>query len=96
MRYITRPGVVLTNICDEYFLVSGKEARDHCPYVTHLNDTACFIWEKLTAGMSEDEILEAVKDEFETDNIGEISEVISAFISQLKDNGYMIEKVEDR
>ena len=56
MKYSIRPGIILTNVCDEHFLVSGKEAREHCPYVTNLNDTAVYIYKKLAEGLSKEEI----------------------------------------
>ena len=95
MKYRTRQGVILSNICDEYFLVSGKDAREHCPYVTHLNETACFIWKKLESGMMVEEILKSVYDEFEGVEMNEIREIVDAFISQLKDAGYIIEESEE-
>ena len=95
MRYTIRPGVILTNICDEYFLISGKEARDRCPYVTHLNETAGFIWKKIVSGMSEEQIVDSVLNEYEMEDINETADIINSFISQLKNAGFMTEQTEE-
>lgn len=45
--YKKRPGVVLLHVCNEYLLVSTKDARDYCPYVTQINEPAAEYWELL-------------------------------------------------
>lgn len=95
MKYVIKPGVFLTKICGEYFLISGKEARENCPYVTQLNETAGYIWEKLVLGMSDIEILQSVHDEYDTENTEETSKAVKAFIYQLKEAGFIIEKSEE-
>lgn len=89
--YRIRPGIVLTNVCDEHFLVSGKSARELCPYVTNLNDTAVYIYEKLSEGCTEEEILRCIQEEYEIEDADQIKGVIDAFVSQLLENGYMME-----
>ena len=53
-RYVTRPGVVLTSICDEYMLLAAKAAREHCPYMTQLNESSAFLWRRLEQGADPD------------------------------------------
>ena len=47
VKYRTRPGVVLTDICGENVLVSASSLAGLCPYVTQINDSSVFLWKLL-------------------------------------------------
>lgn len=89
-KYVTRPGVVLTEICGEYVLVAAKELLDTCPYVTQLNDSSAFLWEKLTAGADADGLFEAVQAEFDIDDPAVIRQAIEDFIRQMNEMNYLL------
>lgn len=39
-----RPGIVLEEICGAQLLIATCEARESCPYVTRINDSAAAFW----------------------------------------------------
>lgn len=84
-RYRTRPGVVLTEICGEHMLVSARAVAHDCPFVTHINESSAFLWEKLKNGADEDELMEAVAKDFELEDPEELREAIRGLIRQLLD-----------
>lgn len=94
MRYKSRPGVVLAPICGEYLLVSAKAVRDCCPYVTQINETSAFLWEKLIHGASREELLSAVADEYEIDDPAACEAAIDNYLAQMIDAGYLLEEKE--
>lgn len=94
MRYFTRPGVVLTPICGEYLLVSAKGVREFCPYVTQVNETSAFLWERLESGASFEELFSAVEAEYEIDDPEMLKSEINGFLSQMVESGYLIEETE--
>lgn len=87
MKYKVRPGITLVTICDEYMLVAGKDAREYCPKAAQINETAALIWKQIELEKSEKEIVEAIGEEYETDN-AEL--VIREYIQTLAENGYLI------
>ena len=49
-RYKTRVGVVLTRVCGEWLLVSAAALKDLCPFVTVINESSAFLWNRLQSG----------------------------------------------
>ena len=91
LRYRTRPGVVLTCIQGEYLLVSAKNARQFCPYVTGVNETAAYIWHLLEEGSTPDSIVEAILSEYEITDRDTVKQSVMQLLSSLSDAGYLIE-----
>lgn len=89
-KYVTRPGIVLTSICGEYVLVAAKDLLEKCPYVTQLNDSSAFLWEKLSSGADADGLFEAVQAEFDIDDPAVIRQAIEDFIRQMREFNYLI------
>ena len=89
-QYKAREGVILTRICDEYLLVSGKKTRDICPYLTQINELSAFLWEKLINGADLEELLSFTSDEYEIDDRESVKESISQFLQQMVELGYLI------
>ena len=89
-KYVTRPGIVLTSICGEYVLVAAKDLLEMCPYVTQLNDSSAFLWEKLSFGADADGLFEAVQAEFDIDDPAVIRQAIEGFIRQMKEMNYLL------
>lgn len=46
MKYTVIPGVILTKICDEDFLVATGPARGRVPYVEGINSTGAYFFSK--------------------------------------------------
>ena len=89
-RYRTRPGVVLTEICGAYMLVSAKANLTLCPYVTEINGTSAFLWKRLVKGADELELLEAVKESYEIGEPEAALEAIRGFITSMLEMNYLL------
>lgn len=94
-RYVTRPGVVLTSICDEYMLLAAKGAREHCPYMTQLNESSAFLWRRLEQGSDLDALEQAVSEEYELADPTEAREAIRGFLDQMLQLGYLLREGEE-
>ena len=96
MIYRTRKGVILTEVCDQYLLVSAEMIREYCPYVTQLNETSAFLWRQLEQGASMEQLQAAVAAEYEVDDPGTVREAIQAFLQQMCEMNYLLaEETED-
>ena len=85
VRYQTRPGVLLCEVCGEYLLVAARAALNECPYVTQLNDSSAFIWRKMVSGATFEDLEKAVQEEYEIDNIDQAASAIRDFVYQMSD-----------
>ena len=94
-HYVTRPGVVLTSICDEYMLLAAKGAREHCPYMTQLNESSAFLWRRLEQGADRDDLERAVQEEYEIDDPADAREAIRGFLDQMLQLGYLLREGEE-
>ena len=91
MRYRTRPGAVLAKICGEYLLVAAQSLRDSLPYVTQLNESSAFLWEKLEGGADEQTLEQCVMEEYEVEDREAARAAIRDFMEQMRSAGYLIE-----
>lgn len=89
-RYKTRPGVVLTEICGEYVLVSAKMNLGVCPYVTTVNETSAFLWNRLIEGADFASLMQAVREEYEIDDVTAAEDAVRAFLAQMIELNYII------
>jgi hypothetical protein len=89
-RYKTRPGVVLTAICGEYVLVAASAAQEHCPYVTELNETSAFLWERLRRGADLEDLMTALGEEYELDDPEAVRQAVDAFLQQMLELNYLL------
>ena len=89
-RYKTRPGVVLTAICGEHVLVAAAAIRDLCPYVTEINETSAFLWERLRHGADLDDLMAAIGEEYELDDLAVARNSVETFLSQMLEMHYLI------
>ena len=90
MRYSIRDGAVLTSICDQYLIVSGKKARVYCPYILQINDMAASIWKMIESNLSEEEIIDRISEGYDTEEIQSIKNAVNVYISQLFEYGYLL------
>ena len=95
-QYKTRPGVVLTEICGEYLLLAAKAAREHCPYMTQLNESSAFLWRELENGAAPEELERAVLEEYEIADPASAREAIRGFVEQMLQLGYLLPKGEQK
>lgn len=87
--YKTRPGVVLASICGEYLLISGKGARDICPYATQINETSADLWRCLERGATFEQLFEALSEAYEIEDPDAAKEGIRSFLDQMQETGYL-------
>ena len=90
MRYKTRSGVLLTEVCDEYLLVATKAARRFCPFVTALNESAAFVWRCLESGTTLTELEVAVAEEYEIEEPDEVRRLLLTMLEELENKGYLL------
>lgn len=90
VSYKARSGVLLTRLCDEYLLVATISARQFCPYVTVLNESAAFVWERLVEGASFEDLEAAVAQEYEIEDPDELRRLLLGMLENLKNNGYLL------
>ncbi len=88
-RYKTRPGVVLTAICGKQILVATKTARESCPYVTEINETSAFLWERFRGGADIDALMDAVNREYEVEDPALARNAVLSFIGQMLELNYL-------
>lgn len=56
---------ILTQVADEYLVVAVGNEADRFNGMLQLNETGAFIWKKLEAGLSDQEIISEMSDHFE-------------------------------
>jgi len=91
MKRSVRKGVVLTEICGEYYLAAGKEARQICPYIVQINSSAALIFRSIQDGLNEEEIYKRIIDEYEPEDQMDLHEMIRECLQQFHDMGYIVE-----
>ena len=85
--YKTRPGIILTSVGDQYYLVSPKSRIE-------LNETAAFYWELLTHGADQDSLKEAALREYEIDDPAALEQELAALIREFL-KGRLIERITE-
>ena len=88
-RLRTLPGIVLVEIKDQYLLVADKEARKCCRYILPINETIAFYWHLLEQGCTEEQLLEAAKEEFDAPSELLISD-LHLLLDMFRKLGYLI------
>ena len=89
ISYHTRSGVLLTHICGEYLLVADRDARQTCPYVRHINETAALLWKMLERSASADELISELCSEYQIDE-PQAEAAVKGYLEQLKQHGYLL------
>ena len=92
MKYIVQKGVVRETICGQSLLISTKEAREYCPYLTQLNESSVFIWKMLEKGKSTDEMIQEIMHIYGiTEN--EADEGLTEFLNVMEGNHFITKEV---
>lgn len=84
-----KSGYILREVAGNYIVVAvGEEAMDFNGLIT-TNETGAFLWNKLSENISEQELVDAMLEEYEIDKETAASD-ISAFIFKLKESELLI------
>ncbi len=89
-KYKTRPGIVMTSICDQYLLVAAEAARRYCPYVTEINETSAFLWKQLVSGADAEALKTAIFEEYDVDDTDLVQNAVFSFIRQMTELNYLL------
>lgn len=83
-----RPGVVLTQVCEEYLLVATRKARGLCPYVKQINSTGVYYWTLLEQGMDGETMIREAAARYGVEP-ETIRPGLERYLAQLKEQGYL-------
>lgn len=89
MRYKTREGVILTQICDSYYLVAAKALYGQLPYITEINETAAVCWKRMEHGASEEDLCQTLAAEYDVEDPSGMAGDIQGLLAKLKSDGYI-------
>lgn len=89
-KYKRRPGVVLLRICGEYLLVATKDARDLCPYVTQINNSAATYWDLFDDIYSINDYIGHVAQSLNKEK-KEVMLQVLVFVEKMEKSGYLTE-----
>lgn len=89
-----REGIILTEIQGVYLLVANKKARKHCRFASRVNETGAFFWKLLSEGKLREEIIAAIRQEFEMPEETDPEEDFNLFLLSLQENHYIISEDE--
>ena len=95
MMYKTRKGIVLTSICGQYVLVASKKARENCPYVTQINETAASCWRLLQNGCTSDALTAHLLEEYDVDDFSLVKKDVAGLLGKYLEEGYIIQAEEE-
>ena len=90
MKYRARKGIVLTSVCGQFVLVAAKKARENCPYLTQINETAASCWRLLENGSTEEELTAHLMEEYDAEEISLVREDVKGLLAQFLDAGYIV------
>ena len=93
MRYKITKGVVYEEICGQGLLISTREAREICPYLTELNESSSFIWKFLQEEKDSDSIIEEIIKEYGILK-EEADTALNAFLEQMEKQRFITREAE--
>ena len=95
--YKTRHGVIHTAVCGVHLLVAAGAVQELCPYVTELNETSAFLWERLRRGADLEGLMAALDEEYELEDPAAARQAVEAFLRQMLELNYLlpVEQGED-
>lgn len=64
-KYIANSRYVLRQITDEYILIPTESDGEACRNVITANETVAFIWNKLKSGVTMEELVDALTEEYD-------------------------------
>lgn len=85
-----KAGLVLRNVASSYVVVPvGKEAVDFNGMIT-LNETGAFLWEKMTDGCTEEDLVNALLEEYDV-SLEQAKDSVSHLVKEVKENNFVEE-----
>lgn len=96
MMYKTRKGIVLTSICGQYVLVAAKKARENCPYVTQINETAADCWRLLENGSTSEALTTYLIEEYDAEDASLVKEDVDRLLETYLEEGYITQTEENQ
>lgn len=94
MKYRTRTGIVLTSVCGQHVLVAAKEARENCPYVTKINETAAFCWRLLENGSTCSQLADRLMEEYDAEDISMVKDDVNRMLEDFLEEDYLVQMEE--
>lgn len=82
-----KPGFVLKTVAGETVALPTEGVAD-LDMMISLNETARFLWEKLTVGAEEDDLVKALLEEYEVDEPTARASV-RRFVEKLRENDFL-------
>ena len=76
MKYKTMPGVILTEICGNSYLVSADRT-------IQVNETTTFCWKQLAKGVDMETLFLQVQEQYEVDDVEMLKNDVSSLIDTL-------------
>ncbi len=83
-----KKGFILRKVGEQNVVVAVGSASRSFNGIIRLNDSGRYLWEKLQGGITEQELLQAMLNDFDIDE-GTASADISAFIAKLEGAGLL-------
>lgn len=83
-----KDGFVLRKIADQYMAVPVGARAKELHGMIGLNETGAFIWERLSKGQSQDDIVKALCEEYEVQNDAAAASV-ERFLEKLRAEGML-------
>ncbi|MCR4681967.1 MAG: PqqD family peptide modification chaperone [Clostridiales bacterium] len=88
-RYRRTDGIFLHEICGEYLLLAGAEARRCVPFMSSVNEPSAIIWEYISAPRSAAECAAVLAAEYPDVDPGRLCADASVFLSEMEKKGYV-------
>ena len=89
MRYVPRPGVVMTKVCGASLLVPNREASQACPHIVRLSGLLALDWNALAKG-KELEILYKGHEILKRISYEEAVKEVDSSLAMLCEKGFLI------
>ena len=89
MRYVPRPGVVLTKVCGASLLVPNREASQACPHIMRIKGFLVLDWKALVNG-KELEVLYKGHEVLKRISYEEAVEEVDSSLAKLCEQGFLI------
>lgn len=86
--YKLKEGFILRQIAGENIIIPSGQDLDLNMMIT-VNETGCFLWEKLQEGAEEKELVDAVLEEYDTDR-EHAESAVRTFITKLKEHEFLV------
>ena len=93
MNYVIRPGVTVTKICGINFLLSTREASEHCPLIGRPGIFELMCWEGVSKGKTKEELCSITERAFKR-TPEQAKKIIGNAFGSLTEKGYLIEERE--